>query len=330
MGEEIGGDPGAKGLSGGLFSLLDRGDHFLDKVGGKIPEFGKFLNHTELSTRSLLLMLLGFMLLLVLPPLTYHLLKFSKRVEPNYRKQMIPQSYGIVVVLWAGAMLWATAWLYPPFAARVMVWLVALLGFGGLGLLDDLKGDKTIKGLRGHFLAAGKGKFTTGFVKAVGGVLLALFLSWKLHPDSVPKILLDAALIALCANFLNLLDLRPGRAGAVFLLLSLGVLWLSAQTVGWFRGMPFLMLIVLPVLVVWERDARASVMMGDVGSNVLGACLGLAIVESGMSATVRAVVVLLLVGVHVLAERRSLTLLIESNALLRALDGLTGVRAKSQ
>jgi UDP-GlcNAc:undecaprenyl-phosphate/decaprenyl-phosphate GlcNAc-1-phosphate transferase len=329
MGEPIGGDPGAAPLSGGLLAILERGDRFLEKVGAKIPMMDDVLTRTGLSSRSLLLMLLGFVLLFVLPPLLYWLLKRIKRVEPNYRKETIPSSYGVVIVLWSGLMLWATAWLYSPLRPQVKLWLVTLVGFGALGLLDDLKGDKTIKGLRGHFAAAGKGKITTGFVKAVGGVLLAFFLSWRLHAGNPPKLVIDAALIALCANFFNLLDLRPGRAGAIFLTLNAVVLWFSVQTSGWFWGVPLVTLIVLPTLIVWERDARAQVMMGDVGSNVLGASLALAIIEAGMSATVRGVVVLLLVGVHLLAERVSLTKLIESNPLLRFLDGLTGVRAKT-
>ena len=329
MDEMIGGDPGASPLSGGGGAILERADMFIDKVGAKIPPIGKILSRTELSSRSLLLMVLALLLLLILPPLIRHLMIRLKWTRSNFRDEVIPQSFGVVIVLFTGMMLAATAWLYPLYRPQAKLWLVAVLGFGVLGLLDDLKGDKQIKGLRGHFSAAAKGKFTTGFLKAVGGILLSLFLSWNLHNNDIARLLLDAALIALCANFINLLDLRPGRAGAVFLVLGGAVLLFGIRTQGAFAGVSPLLFVVLAALVVYERDARATVMLGDVGSNTLGACLGLALAQSACPTVLRGIFVLLLLGIHIVAERISLTKLISDTPLLRTLDALTGVRVQS-
>ena len=46
--------------------------------------------------------------------------------------------------------------------------VVAVLGSGAFGALDDLAGDGSSKGLKGHLGAAARGEVTTGLVKVVG------------------------------------------------------------------------------------------------------------------------------------------------------------------
>ena len=278
-----------------------------------------------LSLRGLLPAAIGLLLLLLLPPLVLRLLERRRLLETNFRGDTIPQSFGLVILLWAGAMLALTAFLSPPVRQICLLWLAALIGFGGLGFLDDSLGDRQIKGLRGHFRAAFRERrFTTGFLKAIGGVMLALWLGTLLSPGNLLIALLDAAVIALSANAINLLDLRPGRAAAMFLVLVvllLGLLFASGERLE--SGLP-LLYVFLPTLLVWERDAQAQVMMGDTGSNLLGAALGLALARAPLIA--RIVALLLLVALHVVAERVSLSAVIERHPILKALDRLTGIR----
>lgn len=330
--DEIGGDPGAPPLSGGWITLLDKGDRFLERVQSKIPYWEKLPFSPSLTARGLLLAFVGLLLLLILPPLVERLLRRMKRVEANFRGDMIPQSFGIVIVLWSGSMLALGAVLLPGLRENAMLWLVAILGFGILGLLDDLRGDKKIQGLRGHFQAAlRERKITTGFVKAVGGGLLALWLGSRLFPTASgfpigPRALFAALLIALSANAVNLLDLRPGRAGAVFLISALLLLF-AALLSDTQIGLPLLLFVFLPALVVYERDARGKVMLGDAGSNPLGAALGLALLQYASTA-ILITAMLALIVLHLVAERSSLTRIIEANPLLYTLDRLTGVRAE--
>lgn len=293
-------------------------------------------------TDELMLLIPGGLLLAVLMPLTEWGLRRFGRVEANFQGVRIPQSYGLVILVWSSAMLTALAWRRPDLTAITLLQRIACIGFGLLGWIDDVWGTKQIKGLRGHFRAALYDHvLTTGLMKAVGGALLALCLALLLKASAggfprfsllsllfaLLSVLLAAALIALSANAVNLLDLRPGRAAGCFLLAALpllGAAWFSRNLYG--LG---LLSVVIPAAAVWVRDARAKVMLGDAGSNLLGGALGLGIAAL-CPAPVQVAALLLLVGLHIAAERVSLTAVIERTPVLRALDRLTGVRRSYQ
>ena len=266
----------------------------------------------------------GVATVFALPPLIAAGMRRIGHIEPNFRGECIPQSFGIVILLWSMPMILLLGKPGHVSTLQILSWLIALAGFGLLGLLDDFRGDKQIKGLRGHFRAAfTERRFTTGFIKAIGGGGLALWLGLLHFPHSPLEALFAAALIALSANAINLFDLRPGRAGAVFLLCAVGLL-----SLGLVHREPFawcLLLVTLPTILVYLRDRRALAMMGDTGSNPLGACLGLALVEQPFLG-LRVAALVALIALHILAERVSITKLIERFPLLRALDRLTGVR----
>ncbi len=261
----------------------------------------------------------------VLPRLAEIGLRRIGHIEPNFRGERIPQSFGIVIVLGALPLLLVVGRAAAIPFRSLLSWLIAVTGFGLLGLLDDFWGDKRIKGLRGHFRAAWvERRITTGFVKAVGGGAIALGLGGLHFPHAPAEALSAGALIALSANAVNLFDLRPGRAGAVFLLCAAGLIALDRQQRRDLDAL-WLVCVCLPTFFVYLKDRRALVMMGDTGSNPLGACLGLALVEQS-SAALRIAALIALIALHVVAEKYSLTKLIARFAPLRALDRLTGVR----
>lgn len=246
-------------------------------------------------------------------------------VRPNYRGTPIPVAFGLVTVLWAAAAL-LTAPISLGLAAGV-VWpyVAALAGFGLLGLADDIWGDRSARGLRGHVRALiGGRRVTTGLVKAVGGVVLAAALAAELSGGRPWRMAAGALVIALSANAVNLLDLRPGRAGAVFLVLALA-LGCSLAASGRARAAWPLALVAAPAIAVYCADRRGSVMMGDAGSNALGAVLGVALVSAAPTWGLSLALIALL-ALHIFAERASITRAIEASPVLRALDRLTGVR----
>lgn len=216
---------------------------------------------------------------------------------------------------------------WPRLAApSYSLWIIALVLFGTLGLIDDWLGDSRARGIRGHLRAlVQERRITTGLVKAVGGLAAALWIARQFVPPSAAVWVLNSLLIALSANVINLLDVRPGRATAAFIGMACftGVaVWLLCPTqLG--RLLPLAVLAV-PALLEWFYDRKALLMLGDVGSNSLGAAIGIGFLTLPVSVRIAAVLVLL--TVHVLAERYSLSALIDRYSALRRLDELTGVR----
>ena len=163
-----------------------------------------------------------------------------------------------------------------------------------IGLADDLWSGPE-RGFREHLRAGA----TTGTLKLVGIPLWAL---WRTRSVS------GAVLVGLSANVLNQLDTRPGRALKAFLV---GSVLLGARPR---RGL------VVAVLLA-PYDHREMTMLGDAGSNALGAMLGLESVRryTGLR---RIGAIGALAAVTVVADRRSLGTLIETTPGLRELDGL--------
>ena len=194
-----------------------------------------------------------------------------------------------------------------------------MLGVACLGLIDDTLGGERLgspapRGWSGHGAAAMRGELSTGALKAVGSLGLALLVTDS-KGLSVDRWLLATAVLVLATNALNLLDLRPGRAFKVFVLLGAGLtigtrelrpLW----TLGMFVG---------PVLVAGVYDLRERAMLGDTGANLLGALAGLWIVLT-LSQTGQLIALALLLVVTVYGELSSISELVARVPLLRGLD----------
>ena len=163
-----------------------------------------------------------------------------------------------------------------------------------LGLADDLwSGDE--RGFRAH-LRAGR---TTGVLKLAGIPLYALLRTGS--PSG-------ALLVALSANLVNQLDTRPGRALKAFALGSLALRRTPRRAVA-------------AAVLLAPYDLREMVMLGDSGSNALGAVLGFGSVER-FSRRQRWSAIAALARLTLLGESRSLGTLIEQTSPLRELDAL--------
>ena len=196
--------------------------------------------------------------------------------------------------------------------------VVTALGFGLLGIIDDLVGDHGDKGFRGHLRALGAGRLTTGGLKLLGGGLVGLGVG-AFVTDNVGGLLLAAAVIALAANTANLFDRAPGRVTKVSLVVFAV---LVALTPGAERiDLVGVAALVGAVVGLFAFDLGERLMLGDAGANPLGAVLGLGVVLT--SGTVTQVVVLVaLVAVNVAGERVSFSAVIARTPALQALDRL--------
>lgn len=245
--------------------------------------------------------------------------------RPNFRGQRIPSIAGLAFVL-GGEFFYGCEWfLQGLHTSLAAVYLLVTLGFGGLGLLDDLKGDRKVGGFRGHFRALARGRLTTGAAKALGGGLLSLAAGFLIvSPRPFGSALLAGLLIALSANTLNLLDLRPGRCLFGFLVgaTTVGAVLLAQHTLG--AGF-LLWAAVAFALILYPLDAGGAAMLGDTGANTFGAVLGVA-GAIYFAPVWQAVLVLALLGFQFWCERYSLSRVIENNPFLRGLDRKLGVR----
>jgi UDP-N-acetylmuramyl pentapeptide phosphotransferase/UDP-N-acetylglucosamine-1-phosphate transferase len=200
--------------------------------------------------------------------------------------------------------------------ARALV-LLAVFGFGMLGLIDDVMGSGDDRGFRGHLRALTNGRVTTGLLKLVGGAGVALVVAAEPGFITGKRVVADAVLIALAANLGNLLDRAPGRVIKASLVVYAPLLFaLGTGPVG---------VAVAPVmgaaLGVLPDDLRERLMLGDTGANVLGAVLGVAVVLGTSRATRNGVIVGLVV-LNLAAELVSFSSVIDRVPPLRWFDRL--------
>lgn len=261
---------------------------------------------------GMLLAVFGACLALGLTPLMLRVAP-PALVRTNFRGRHVPAVLGGPLAV-AGTVGAGLAWIVTdvrPAVALAGGGLIAIMS--GAGLVDDLRGDEASRGFKGHLKALGERRVTGGLVKiaagGIGGLLAAL-----LTTSGLIAVLMVGAIVALSANFVNLLDRAPGRAGKVTLILACIPLGLGLE--GWsLTAAAFLG--GLLVALVW--DLRESGMLGDAGANAAGALVGLGLALATEGAP-RAVTLILLLAVNAASERWSYSELIARTKVLRAMD----------
>ncbi|WP_099188152.1 MraY family glycosyltransferase [Tepidibacter mesophilus] len=258
--------------------------------------------------------LIGFLGTLLIIPYFKLLLVESNVVRKNYRQDLIPVCAGIVflpILIINSSVL---RYLYK--SNDIYIYLFGIMSMAFIGILDDLIGNRDVSGLKGHFKSLLNGKLTTGGFKALFGGFVALLISVSIS-NNIIDICVNTLLIALFTNLMNLLDLRPGRAIKGYLFISIILLF----TVSMYYDKVMIVLLMSNVLAYFKEDLKANAMMGDTGSNVLGIATGI-IIAYNFSFIVRLCAVILLILIHVITEKYSLTKIIENNKLLNYIDML--------
>jgi UDP-GlcNAc:undecaprenyl-phosphate GlcNAc-1-phosphate transferase len=262
-------------------------------------------------------------------------------VRDNYRGTPLPFPIGAVIPVAALVALIPLALVqelgdgdvFQPGAYPAVTYIV---GVALLGLLDDLVGSGVFgrgpqdgeggarsaeaatppRGWRGHARAILSGGFSTGAAKAAGSLGIALFALSGQGYDTA-EYLLGAGVLVLATNLFNLLDLRPGRSAKALLLLGVALTLGSLDadglwTVGLFLG---------PVLVLVPLDLRERGMLGDTGSNAIGAVAGVWLIAT-LDTTGQAVALAAMALITLYGEFRSISRLIDRTPGLRHLDSL--------
>lgn len=247
----------------------------------------------------------------------------------NYRGRPVPVAAGVVAVLAvvvASAVVGVVPSVDRHFGGRGarLASLAVVLGFGLLGLLDDLAEDSPAgahgeKGFAGHLQALRHGRLTTGGLKLLGGGLISLAVVASIGEGAANNgwLVVDAALVALTANLVNLLDRAPGRATKA----ALGGAMVLAVAVAGDSRLAGVALMVGAAAGLLVADLREELMLGDAGAIPIGAALGLGVVLT-CGHVARLVVTLVLLALNLVSEKVSFSRVIEATGLLRALDRL--------
>lgn len=267
----------------------------------------------------------------------------------------------------------ADAFRTPPAASATgaVATALALVAFGLLGYRDDTRGDGDASGFVAHLARSFRTRrLTTGAQKALGGGVVALLSVQILLFGNVAVLwsssgwsdgyammrafehlvigshetwtmipwLRGAAVVALSANLLNLLDRAPGRAtksalawwlcGLVpaavfgsawpqgFQFAEVGAAWFAWQSPAlWAAGA------VGAAAGLLRSELAEAHILGDTGVNPLGAALGLATVAMS-PASVEWVVLGVLAALNLASERWSFSRVIDAVPPLRWLDRL--------
>lgn len=240
----------------------------------------------------------------------------------NYKGKLIPIGMGLY--LWIMFLLFFVfiqlsdkfAWLPVLDDLELLyTYMVALTVIAFLGWLDDTIGNTEVKGWAAHWTYWRKhGIITTGLCKAGGTCILTLWVVVQIF-SSITLAILQFAVIILMTNALNLLDLRPGRA------LKFYFIWTPLLII--FGTLQQISIFVLPLLlaaaILLPMDLKARAMMGDTGSNLLGFSLGFCLAWTA-PLWVLITVVAMLIWLHWLAARGSITAMLQKQQLLNWLD----------
>lgn len=283
-----------------------------------------------MSGESYLLLSMAFAALLAAPctAAVVILMRRWRHQRLNFEGRDVANSGGLALIV----PLLVAVGCAPVTGRLALMVCAAALAFAALGWLDDRFGNRAVGGFKGHFGSLLRGKLTTGAVKALGGAAVALVVAAELHSGWGPvtrspaamagwagRIMLSAALIALAANGVNLLDLRPLR-GLKGYSLAAAPLWI------WGLGAPGY----LPVeaalgsllaagAVYGLFEARRKVMLGDAGANLLGATAGFA-AAARLDWPGQAVCVALLLALHLYSEKHSISTWIQAHPWVDRVD----------
>jgi hypothetical protein len=268
---------------------------------------------------------LAIALALALVPAGARGLRDAGLVRENYRGALLAFPLGAVLATVALVALAPLAFLNDRadldlLDPELRRWLPYLLGIAFLGFLDDALGQgeagAKARGWRGHWRALREGSLSTGAIKAIGALALAAYVVSGRGLESW-RYLADVALLILATNLFNLLDLRPGRAEKGLALLGVGLClgaWTLApiELLGIFAG---------PVLVGAWLTLSEQAMLGDTGSNLIGAVAGVWLLTI-LGADARLVALAAVAALTIYGELRSISATIDSVPPLRWLDSL--------
>ncbi|MCR8633886.1 hypothetical protein [Paenibacillus radicis (ex Xue et al. 2023)] len=265
---------------------------------------------------------------LALLPLVTRFMDAHGLFDRNYLGEAIPTACGLllwllllvetVIISAEGRLLGTDASYLAQHYDQFLAYSMSLSVIALLGFIDDAVGIKEVKGIAEHWrLWKDRRLVSTGLLKAGGTAITAMVFVLQLTELSFIQWGCCTLLLMLMTNGMNLLDLRPGRALKCFFALSVIMLF-SADHFGLWL-LPFILPLMIGAILLFGPDLRGKLMLGDTGANMLGFAAGCwAILSAGWM--LQTVLLILLLFLHLLTWRTSLSTLIERNRLLHWFD----------
>lgn len=258
--------------------------------------------------------------------------------QKNYRGKEVWHGLGVVWAIWilgawiGSIIIGALVGYQPAWLIMVNAALPLVMGACLFGMFDDWMGaDAKEKGFRGHLRALAELRISTGALKFFGIGLLTIFtaasITFPLEAsiETVLTIFLKALVIALSANLINLLDLRPTRAlkaysvgvliAGLMLITFLGKIWPA------YSYFALVLFSLGPVFAIWKYDAGEQGMLGDAGANAMGAYLGF-LLASALPLDGLLVTFAILAALNIASEFISFSKVIEKSKFLNFIDKL--------
>ncbi|MGM0409773.1 MAG: glycosyl transferase family 4 [Bacillota bacterium] len=228
--------------------------------------------------------------------------------DQNYRGKKVFVIGGVILLIYNFSIL-ILLQDYLSFYWEKYFFIIIMTAF--VGIIDDLYGSKSIKGFKNHFKSLLEAKITTALLK-----ILIIFISAFIINLNNPLFLIvtNIILILLMANFMNLVDLRPGRAYKVYFLLFLPSIFYK----GW--QLLFISYVIIFLLIA-EAELSEKIILGDSGSNCLGVCLGY-FYSTNFSLLLKIIFIIVLLILNFSAEIYSFSRIIENNRFLNYFDKL--------
>lgn len=240
--------------------------------------------------------------------IAFHSLNLS--VE-NYQGRKIPYNLGVVVV-YSYAVLFA----FPPalIPSLSLMAFIYILTIWVLGFIDDAYGSPFPKGLKGHLFHSIKHRsVTTGLLKAVGTMVIALVFVWSEQTEFLTGLAAFLLLTGL-PHMMNLFDTRPLRVWKVAFVLSAFLMVILPLP-------PFTFVIILLTIfyLLFILEGHKKAMLGDNGATAIGAIFAVVFIHH-TSLFIQIGIISIVAFFILLAEKKSFSVLIERVRLLRFID----------
>ncbi len=263
--------------------------------------------------------LAGFILELVILFFFLKMLAEAGALRENQRNEDIPAAAGIsfpavVIPAFLAYAILQRYLAWPVFTSNYVIYIFGMLGMAMLGFIDDMLGGIDSSSVKQQIAIMIQGGIAASTVRNFGVIVIGLFVAF-FNAEIWWEWLLNALLIVMFTNLMNILETRPGRSVKAYLLFGAAIALTALGQIDFVLIAP----LSGAVLACLLYELKTPSMTGYVGASVLGFTLGFW-GACGLSLSTRIALLLFLIVMHLFTERYSLADVIANNRLLSRID----------